>query len=179
MTYIDRIAALGACPDAVEWLRTAAHPDLASAWAACQRGDWLLWLAARLSGPPWSDSRRPLVLAACACAREALPAFEARYPADLRPRHALDTAEAWCRSEATREGVLVAQHATAAWAAAAYAAVYAAAAAWATAAAAAYAAAYAADAAAYAAASASAARSVSLARSADIVRSIVPCPVLL
>ena len=220
MTYIDRIAALGACSDAVEWLRTAAHPDLASAWAACQRGDWLLWLAARLSGPPWSDARRPLVLAACACAREALPAFEARFPKDSRPRHALDTAEAWCRGDATQDEVLAAQRAAAAAsayaadaaaafaadaadaAAAAYATAYAAAAFAADAAAfaaasaafaaasAAYAAAYAAaaafaaDAAASAAASAADAsaaadaRSVSLARSADVVRQHLPCPVL-
>ena len=182
LAYIDRIAALGACSDAVEWLRAAAHPDLASAWAACQRGDWMLWLAARLSGPPWSDARRPLVLAACACAREALPAFTACYPADLRPRHALDTAAAWCRGDATQDEVLAAQRAAAyvaASAASAFAADAAAAAAGiAYAAAAANTAAAAAADAAYAAYAYTAARSVALARSADIVRQHLPCPVL-
>jgi hypothetical protein len=109
MTYIDQIAEMRACPDAVAWLRAAQHPTLAEAWAVCERGDWMLWLAARgepvRSSAPWSDERKPLVRAAVACARLALPTYEARYPGDARVRVCLDTTEAWCRGEATPEEV--------------------------------------------------------------------------
>ena len=76
---------LGACQDAIAW---AAGRDCdEAAWHACERGDWLLWLAAKLTVP------RPLVvLAGCDCARLALPFV----PADEgRPLRAIETAEAW------------------------------------------------------------------------------------
>jgi len=41
------LADLGACTDA--------------AWAACERGDWMLWWLGRMSGPPGSPLRRALV----------------------------------------------------------------------------------------------------------------------
>src|SRR6185503_5862448 len=77
-----------ACREAQEW--AAQYHDLASAWAACERGDWLLWLAGRAPGFP----RATLVLAACACAREALVHVKA---GEDRPRIAIETAEAWAR----------------------------------------------------------------------------------
>ena len=102
----------------------------------------MLWLAAR------ADVRRQeVVLAACACARLALPHVLA---GEMRPLRAIETAEAWAQGEA---GVTLtdvrraAAAAAAAYAAAAAAAAYAAdAAAYAAYAADAYAAAYAADA---------------------------------
>ena len=36
---------LKACNEAVEWART--KPDYATAWRACERGDWMLWLLER------------------------------------------------------------------------------------------------------------------------------------
>ncbi len=143
-----------ACSGALEWLGTR---GLATAWGECDRGDWLLWLA----GMAGVDRRR-LVLAACACARGALPYIP---EGENRPRVAIETAEKWARGE---EGVTlgdVRRAACAAYAAcatdatdAAYAATDAAYAAYAAADAAAYAAAYA------------AAWGKSLARSAEIVR---------
>ena len=168
--HIESLRRLGACPEATQWAES--QPDAETAWRQCPRGDWLLWAAARLD-----IDRKLLVRAACACARTALP----RVPAgEERPRIAIETAEAWSRGEATIDDVLrAARDACAAWnnaaAAAAHAAAYAAYAAADTASAAAdaaYAAAAAADDA-YAAA-ADAARSDSLARSADIVREILP-----
>lgn len=96
MDYIDRIAALGACAEALRWLRAARHPDLAAAWAVCPRGDWMLWLAARVA-EPGSDAHRAVVAAAADCAGAAL---------DIAPdaeaaRHAVSTAQAWARGEAT------------------------------------------------------------------------------
>ena len=100
--YIKRIVELGACSDALEWLLTEFPPSLATAWAACQRGDWMLWLAGHVVGPPGDSSRIPLVLAACDCAEPALvhvPAWEDR------PRLAIDTARRWARGEATLDDV--------------------------------------------------------------------------
>lgn len=41
---VDQLRDLGACSDAIAWV---GDRDLAAAWAECQRGDWMLWLAAR------------------------------------------------------------------------------------------------------------------------------------
>jgi hypothetical protein len=176
--WSESLVAMGACAEAVVWART--QPDLPTAWAACERGDWLLWLAGRTCGERGSAAHRRLVLAACACARLALPIWEAQYPDDTRPRVAIETAEAWARSD---EGVTpgdvrdaafaaVDAAAAAAYAAAAYAASVAAADA---AAAAAYAASVADAAAADADAAAADCRAV-LRQCADAVRAIIPCP---
>lgn len=42
-------SSLNACSEAREW--AFAYPSLADAWAAGPRGDWMLWLAARLEIP--------------------------------------------------------------------------------------------------------------------------------
>ena len=158
---------LGVCQDAIEYAAT--HPDAESAWAACVRGDWMLWLCGKLSGPPGSDGRRTLVACACECSRLSLPIFEKRYPNDMRPRICLDVAERWARGEATIEELREAR-------AAAYATAYATAYAYAAAAADTYAD-TAAAAAAYATAAAAAdARSRVLATCADIVRRHYPQP---
>ena len=171
-----------ACREAVEYCKT--KRSFASAWKDCKRGDWMLWILGRLAGPPESESRKKLVLAACACVRLTLKYVRA---GEDRPRLAIEAAEAWARGES---GVTIEQVRSAAYAAA-YAAdaAYAAAAAYAAFAAAAYAAAaaaYAAFAAAYAAfadaayaafaAAAYAARTKTLAECADIVRKHYPRP---
>lgn len=98
MDYIDRIAALGACPDALAWLRAARHPDLPAAWAACRRPDWLLWLAARVA-EAGSPEHRAVVAAAADCAATAL---------DLAPgaegaRRAVEAAQAWAQEEVSTD----------------------------------------------------------------------------
>ena len=157
---------LGACSEAVEWARQ--YPELSTAWTACERGDWMLWLAGKCAGSSRTTSRRRVVLAACACARLALPCWERRYPDDRRPHIAIETAERWARRESgmTLEMVRAAAAAAVAAAASAAAAAYAAAAD--AAAAAAYAdAAYAADA---------AERTATLRQCADLVRQHYPEP---
>ena len=147
-----------ACTEALEWL---SDRDLDTAWAECPRGDWLLWLTAKAG-----IDRKRLVMSACATAREALRFVP---EGEDRPRIAIETAEAWCRSEATIEQVREARwNAAAADAAAAYAADAAAYAADAAYAAAAYAAAYAA-----AAAAASSARLAMRRKTAEIVRGLI------
>ena len=73
----------------------------------------MLWLLGRIAGPAWSDSRKPLVLAACECARLALP-----YTTDPRVLKCIETAEAWTRGDATKEQVRAADADAAAYAAA-------------------------------------------------------------
>jgi hypothetical protein len=142
-----------ACSEARLWLgRRRSAPK---AWKECRRGDWMLWLLARRGA-----DRKQLVMAACECARLSLHHVPA---GEDRPRKAIETAEAWCRGEASLEEVRAAADAAYAAAAAAYAA-----------AAAAAADAAAADAAADAADAAADARMGILQQCADIVRKYFP-----
>ena len=102
-----------ACIAAMEWL---GERDERQAWEECERGDWLLWWAGKRK-----VDRRLLVLAACRCARLALPYVSS---GELRPLKAIETAEAWCAGKATKTEVRAAAAAAAAAAvnAAAYAA---------------------------------------------------------
>ena len=90
----ENLRAMRACDDAVDWL--IEQPSYEKAWATCDRGDWMLWLAGRLSGGSESDARKQLVLAACECARLALPHVK---KGEIRPLKAIETAEAWARDE--------------------------------------------------------------------------------
>ncbi|MDQ5979154.1 MAG: hypothetical protein QG602_2128, partial [Verrucomicrobiota bacterium] len=123
--WTDILTSISACPDGLAWAKT--HDSFASAWAACERGDWMLWYAGRLCGEPGSDSRRPLTLAACECARLALPVWQNRFPNDLRVETAISTAERWAQrvKGVTLDGVRAARkHASAYAAAAATTATY-------------------------------------------------------
>jgi len=105
----DLLTRLNACTEAVVWAET--QPDLATAWNACERGDWMLWLAGRVA-----VKREDVVLAACACARSALVHVPA---GEDCPRVAIETAERWARGEATLHEVRAAAGAAeaSAWAA--------------------------------------------------------------
>ena len=96
MDYIDRIAALGACAEAIEWLRASCHPDLATAWAACPRAEWMLWLAARCA-TPGSAEHRAVVAAAADCAGAVLDLA----PGAAGARRAVEAAQAWAQEEAS------------------------------------------------------------------------------
>lgn len=97
--FLRKIRALGACPEAVEWL--ASQPSAAAAWRTCKRGDWMLWLIGRLDkSKPWSNERKPLVRCAVECARLSL-----RYTKDPRVLACIETVERWCDGKAAREDV--------------------------------------------------------------------------
>jgi len=87
-----------------------------TAWAECPRADWLLWYAARKVGIEGGPTHQQVVLAACACARTSLRFVPA---GEVRPLQAIETAEGWCRGEATIDDVREAARAadTAVWAA--------------------------------------------------------------
>ena len=159
-TPINHLSEISACSDAVAWVKSTRCPSLETAWKKCQRGDWMLWYAGKKSGPVGDERRKKLVLAACECARLALPIWEKRCPDDKRVRDCIETAEKWARNEATLEALQVSRRNC-------WAAYYAEPADAADSSAAAYAAtAY--------AATADAARSKTLKECADIVRKFYP-----
>ena len=183
---IEKLRGLSACSEAVDWLSGQVSPSVA--WRNCKRGDWMLWLLGLQAPEPESPERKKLTLCVCEYVR---PALKHVPKGELRPLHAIETAEAWAHGKATLAEVRAA--ADAAYAAAYTAAAYTAAAYAANAAAyaAAYAAsadasaadaAYASAASAYAAAdaayasAASAARSLTLAQCAKIVHKHYPKP---
>ena len=114
--WTDELTQMAACAEAVKWAKN--YETLQSAWDVCERGDWLLWLAAKRSRS--TASRKRLVLAACECARLALSHVPV---GETRPLTAIETAEKWTRGEATLQDVATATDAV--YAAAAYAAAYA------------------------------------------------------
>ena len=159
---------LRACEEAIGWV--AARPSeetMQESWAACERADWMLWLASKVG-----VKREFVVYAACQCARTV---SHLAHPYSLV---CIETTEAWCRGAATIDDVRTARLAADAAANAADAAnaAYAADAAAYDAAADADADAYDADAAAYAAytAAAYAAAAESLADQSVLVRKHIP-----
>ena len=180
MKLSTQLKKFNACTEGYEW---AKGKTLMEAWSTCERGDWMLWYAAKIN-----IDRKLLVKAACACVRLSLRFVPS---GEERPRIAIETAEASAEGKASIEDVKHAAYAAYAVDAAAYAAAYAAGAA-ADAAYAAYAAAYAADniaantaayaayAAAYAAGAADAAAYTTTLRvCAETVRSIIPLDALI
>lgn len=116
MTWIDRIEAMGACSDSLLWLRSLPPGTTPQqAWDACERPDWMLWVAGK------TLDRSKVVLIACAVARTTLHLVP---EGEDRPRIAVETAEAWARGEATIDEVMGAADAADAYDA--YAAAYAA-----------------------------------------------------
>lgn len=75
-TWIDELKKLQACDDAIAWCRS--YPDLETAWAVCERGDWMLWLAAK------TLDRKLVVAAACAWAACAAYASDAARSESLK-----------------------------------------------------------------------------------------------
>ena len=66
---LARLKRLDACSPAIEWAAT--QPDRETAWQNCTHGGWMAWIIHRVgaNGEPWSEERKPFVLAMCKCAR--------------------------------------------------------------------------------------------------------------
>jgi hypothetical protein len=143
-----------ACSEAIEWAKN--YETLSDAWAVCERGDWMLWIA----GKEGLCTRQELVFAACQCARLSLP-----YTKDKRVLICIEITEAWTRGEATIDDVKIARKSASAAAYVAYVAD-----AYSNAAYVAYAAASAASVDAYASSAAAATRKEVLKQCADLVR---------
>lgn len=99
-TTLRSLGARAGPGEAVPWAE-----QYGSAWstalAACDRREWLTWLAGALMRRGHLD-RRVLVRCACACARTALQYVPA---GEERPLRAIEVTEAWCRGEATIDEV--------------------------------------------------------------------------
>jgi hypothetical protein len=168
MKFKEKLIKLIACKDAIDW---AGDMTIEQVWETCDRGDWMLWLAAEVG-----VEKRLLVLTGAHCANTVRHLMK-----DERSINAVDVAIRYGEGKATEEelsaayydavAALAAVRAAAASAAAYYAAAAAAAvraasaAAVADAAAASYAASY---------ADAYAAAALNRKQTADIVRKYIP-----
>ena len=92
--WTEKLEKIGACQEAVEW--AFEQKSLAEAWKNCEKGNWMLWLAGKFSGPSGGQRRRKLVLAACECAQLSLAYVK---PGEKRPAEALKIATAWAMGE--------------------------------------------------------------------------------
>ena len=104
MKWVNELEKLDACEEALKWCRESGHASLESAWAACDRGDFMAWYAGRVSGEPGSPARKRLVLALCEITWLALPHVP---DGEERPGIAIETAEAWARDEGPTLGDVV------------------------------------------------------------------------
>lgn len=86
------------CADGLRWCVDNDIASQAEAFAKVTRPDWYCWLAqtyrVRLD-------HTALVTFAVDCAERVLPIYEARYPDDMRPRIAIETARRWTAGEAS------------------------------------------------------------------------------
>ncbi len=97
---LAKLRTLRACKNAVDWLKSSDYDSLQSAWNACERPDWMLWLLYRLGA-----DRKLMVTLACDCAETALPIWHKRYPKDDRPAHCIAVTRRWVLGTATIEEV--------------------------------------------------------------------------
>ena len=95
--YKSTLRRLWACNPAMEHFLESKAETFEAFWESVERPDWLLWLVGRLE-----IDRKLLVMTACACARTALKYVK---PGEERPLRAIETAERWCRGEATIDEV--------------------------------------------------------------------------
>ena len=100
MKLSTQLKKFDACTEGYEW---AKGKTLTEAWSTCERGDWMLWYAAKIN-----IDRKLLVKAACACARLSLRFVPS---GEERPRIAIETAEAWAEGKASLNDVETASYA--------------------------------------------------------------------
>jgi len=96
--FYNQLKTLNACDPALEWV---GDKSLHEAWNTCERGDWMLWLAAMVE-----IDRKVLVLATCECARLFLHFFP---EGENRPRKAIEIAESWAKGKASLSKVNTAE----------------------------------------------------------------------
>lgn len=82
-----------ACGESIKWIEQNNIQSLEEAWNACERGDWLLWLAQELG-----IEKRKLVMCGALCAHTVV-----QYMEDARSRNAVRIAFLWGRGKATDE----------------------------------------------------------------------------
>ena len=109
--HLALLKRLQACPEARAFAAT--HPDLESAWNACEHPDWMIWLLRRLQ----FQERATYCLFACRCVRDTPLADGSKVwglLTDPRSRAAVEVAERFARGEATPAELAEARRAAAA-----------------------------------------------------------------
>ena len=105
MSHLELLESLDACSEAVKF--AAQHPDLKSAWGACKRPDWMLWLLDAIEHRDDKTYR----LFACWCIRNT-PLPDGRMVWDLltdkRSQNAVEVAEHYANGEATKQELVAA-----------------------------------------------------------------------
>jgi hypothetical protein len=74
---------MGACHEALDWLRAQTYETAAECWESCERGDWMIWL---LTARPGVVPDRTLRLIAVDCARTVQAGADAWF-AEHAPQH--------------------------------------------------------------------------------------------
>lgn len=93
-----------ACEDSTKWIMTRPlDQSPCELWHTSERGDWLLWIAAKAG-----VKHETQVMAACQCARLTLNLVP---DGETCPLRCIEITEAWTRGEATIEQVCEAQRA--------------------------------------------------------------------
>ena len=112
MKFSEQLEMIGACEEAIEWVEENNY-TLKEAWQKCERGDWMLWFAAKQG-----VNLRRLVLAKSRCAKLVKHLMK-----DKRSRSAIEVAERFGLGQATHKELdaadVAATNAAAAFAAAA------------------------------------------------------------
>src|SRR5271157_4289852 len=102
-TLAEQLKAMGACEETVLWAKD--YKTLRSAWAKCERADWMLWLCNKMEGKKGWPVRQDIVLVACDCAELVVPIYENKYPDDKRVRKCIEVTRKWAKGEARIEEV--------------------------------------------------------------------------
>ena len=91
--WTENLERLAVCPDAMVWAKD--YASLEAAWAACPRGDWMLWLITREVVQDSPEHRR-VIACLVACCRPSL-----EYAGEWRETLAgvYDTLDAWAKGE--------------------------------------------------------------------------------
>ena len=83
--WSDALLTLRACEDAIDF--AAQHATYEAAWAACERGDWMVWLLGCLSGRRGDPRRDALLDTVRACGASTGVRFEVDH---VRPGNYLE-----------------------------------------------------------------------------------------
>jgi len=89
--HLEWLQANEACKESIKWIKQNNIQSLENAWYACERGNWLLWMAEKLK-----VDKRKLVLCAALYAHTVM-----QYMEDARSRDAVRIAFLWGRGKAT------------------------------------------------------------------------------
>src|SRR5271170_4544845 len=102
LPLVNVLKSLRACGPAVDWSESYGS-DYEKAWKECERGDFLVWILAKLAGDdPRSPERRKLSPVFVQNAMESHARLECKgFKVDERAKKALVTVAAWGRGDAS------------------------------------------------------------------------------